>query len=269
LKIGASLYLRRISSEHSEEKMCWSLTVSAAMVAVGSAATVYTQRRGLPRAIWMAIGYFTLMEALQAAGYFVVDACGAPANRLITILSYLHIAFQPFFINAFAMYLIPDQISKRVRVTVYCLCSASAAFMLLQLYPFSWAGSCRIGEMLCGSELCLRSGEWHIAWDIPYNGLATKFYDLLGINWGCPTYALTAFMLPVLYGSWRFPIFHYLAGPVAAWTLTRDVNEGPAIWCLFSIGIILIPILPVLMRQFRVEHWCLWPESWTAEFVHE
>lgn len=249
--------------------MCWSLTVSAAMVAVGSATTVYTWRRGLSAAIWLPIGYFTVMEALQVGGYFVVDACGTPANRLITILSYLHIAFQPFFLNAFAMYLIPGQISKRVRVTVYCLCSASAAVMLLQLYPFAWAGTCRIGQMLCGNELCLRSGEWHIAWDIPYNGLAAKFDDLVGVDWCAPTYSLTAFILPVFYGSWRFPIFHYLAGPVLATHLTRNVNEVPAVWCLFSIGIMLIAVFPILRRQFRVEHWFLWPKSWTAALAHE
>jgi hypothetical protein len=249
--------------------MCWSSTVSAAMVAVGSATTVYTLRRGLPRAIWMAVGYFTIMEALQAAGYFVVDACGTPANRTITLLSYLHIVFQPFFINALAMQLIPGQISRRIRISVYCLCSASAAFMLMQLSPMGWTGACRIGEVLCGSELCLRSGEWHIAWEIPYNGLATRLYDLVGIDWGFPTYVLTVFVLPVLYGSWRFTIFHLFAGPLLASVLTRNVNEAPAIWCLFSIGIILITIFPILLRQFRVEHWFLWPESWTAALTHE
>ena len=234
------------------------------MVATGSATTVYAARSGLPPAIWMTLGYFTIMEGLQAAGYWVADACGTPANQLITLLSYLHIVFQPFFINAFAMQLIPGEISKKIRIGVYCLCLGSAAFMLLQLYPFDWAGTCRIGQPLCGSELCLRSGTWHIGWYIPYNGLALNVDDFFGINWGFPTYMLAVFFLPLLYGSWRFVIFHYFAGPVLAHQLTDSVNEAPAVWCLFSIGILLIVLFPVLLRQLRVDHWIFWPTSWTA-----
>jgi hypothetical protein len=246
------------------EKMCWSLTASLAMVAVGSATTVYALRRGVPTAIWATVGYFAIIEGLQAAGYYVADACGTTANQSITALSFLHIVFQPFFINALAMQLIPDPITERIRVAVYCLCTASTVFMLAQVYPFEWAGSCRIGQALCGSELCLRSGEWHIAWDIPYNGLARPFDDIIGANWGFPTYMLTVLVLPFLYGSWRFAIFNLFAGPVLANVLTRSVNEAPAIWCLFSIGIILIAISPILLRQFLVERWFLWPKSWTV-----
>ncbi|MEL6418044.1 MAG: DUF5765 domain-containing protein, partial [Pseudomonadota bacterium] len=42
------------------------------MVGLGTAATVAAARRGEPKAIWLTMGYFTAMEALQAAGYRVV-----------------------------------------------------------------------------------------------------------------------------------------------------------------------------------------------------
>lgn len=113
--------------------MCWSLTASAAMVATGAATTVFARHKGLPTAIWLTIGYFTVMEALQTAGYFVVGACGTTTNQTITALSYLHIVFQPFFINAFSMQLIPREINKRIRTAVYWLCAASSAFILF--YP--------------------------------------------------------------------------------------------------------------------------------------
>ena len=50
------------------------------------------------------------MEALQAAGYLVVNQCGLAANQVLTLLSVLHITFQPFFVNAFAMELIPAEV---------------------------------------------------------------------------------------------------------------------------------------------------------------
>jgi len=244
--------------------MCWSLTASVAMVVTGSAATAYTAYRQRPVAIPVTLGYFTAMEALQAAGYLVVGSCGTTANQLITLLSYLHIVFQPFLVNAFAMHLLPEEVNRRIRSGVYCLCAASSAFMLVQLVPLDWAGSCRIGQALCGPELCLRAGSWHITWDIPYNGLTTKVDDLTGLRLGFPTYMLTVFLLPLVYGAWRFTLFHALAGPVLASLLTKGVNEVPAVWCLFSIAIILVALVPGLMRQLHVNSWYLWPESWTT-----
>ena len=55
------------------------------------------------------------MQALQVAGYGVLDQCGTRANTSVTVLSYLHIVIQPFFINTFAMALVPGVIKRRVR----------------------------------------------------------------------------------------------------------------------------------------------------------
>ncbi len=242
--------------------MCWSATASLAMVGLGGVATIVTFRRGEPKAIWLTIGYFTLMEALQAAGYAVVDQCGSSVNQSITLLSYLHIVFQPFFINMFAMELVPAPVKARLRRSVFALCSLSAAVMLVQLVPSTWAGLCRPGDVLCGPALCLTSGNWHIAWDIPYNGLMLPLENLIGIHAGFPTYMLTAFLLPLVYGSWRFVVFHAVAGPILASFLTTNPNEMPAIWCLFSIGLLLIAISPLIRRKFETTTWWAWPKGW-------
>ena len=233
------------------------------MVGIGAVATGVVAARGQPRAIWLALGYFTVMEALQATGYAVVDNCGTPSNQAITLLSYLHIVFQPFFINAFAMELVPGPVKARLRRGVYLCCAASSAVMLAQLYPFEWAGNCRLGATLCGAELCMTSGEWHIAWNIPYNGLLLPLEDALGIHLsGFPTYVLAAFLLPLAYGAWRMVIFHAFAGPILADVLTSNNNEAPAIWCLFSIGILLIGLSPVIRQHFETTAWWAWPKSW-------
>lgn len=214
------------------------------MVAAGAAMTVVTLRRGDPVAIPATFGYFTAMEALQGAGYLVIDACGTPANQVITYLSLLHIVFQPFFINAFAMELAPRRPGLAGRAAVFTVCGLSSAVMLLQLYPFDWAGSCRPGSALCGPALCTLSGDWHIAWSAPYNGLTLPLEDMLGVWLGFPSYTIAAFMLPLLYGAWRFVIFHALAGPFLAGLLTTNPNEMPAIWCLFSIGLLAAGLSP-------------------------
>lgn len=241
--------LRRNRGRRETSGMCWSLGVSAAMVGLGGAATAVTLRRGDRPAVPVTLGYFTVMEALQVWGYTVIDQCGSPANQTVTLLSVLHIVFQPLVINAFAMALVPRRVGAGMQALVFGLCAASSVLMLLQLYPFAWAGPCLPGSQLCAERLCTVSGEWHLAWDVPYNGL------LLGMPWpdwvaglGFPSYMVAVFGLPLLYGAWRLALFHLLAGPMLAGVLTGNPNEVPAIWCLFSILIILVALSPLVRR---------------------
>jgi hypothetical protein len=228
--------------------MCFGLPVTVAMVGVGAAAAVHTARIGRPAAVPLALGYFALMEALQAAGYLVIDRCGSPANQVVTYLSMLHIAFQPFVINAFAMELTPGPVSARTRWLVYLACAVASVVMLLQLYPFGWATACTPGSTLCGAQLCTVWGTWHLAWDVPYANLFA--WAPAAFGWQTfPSYLLAVFLLPVLYGAWRFALFHLAVGPVLAGLLTDDPNEVPAIWCLFSIGILLLALTPGLWRS--------------------
>lgn len=232
--------------------MCWSMTASVVFTGAGAAATFITLRQGRPPAIPLTIGYFTAMEALQVAGYVVVDQCGVPANQVITILSLLHIIFQPFFINAFAMELCRSPVRPRLRILSYGVCGIASCLMLLQLYPFDWAGACLPGTSLCGSPLCTTSGEWHIAWQAPFNGLFSGLLDFTGwhlvMPLAFPSYFVAAFLVPLVYGAWRFVVFHAAIGPVLATMLTDNPNEMPAIWCFFSIGIVVLSLSPWLWR---------------------
>jgi hypothetical protein len=231
--------------------MCWGPGVSATIVGIGVAATVITVRRKVPAAFSVAIAWFTLMEALQLAGYLVINQCDNPVNQAITLLSMLHIVFQPFFINAFSLQLVPEDIRRRARVPVYTLCGISSAIMLLQLYPFVWAGACEPNVNLCGSPLCTVSGNWHLAWNIPYNGLLVGVDQMIGLKWGFPSYMIVSFLVPLLYGAWRFTIFHAVFGPLLAARLTANVNEVPAVWCLFSLGLVLMALNPQFRQNFE------------------
>lgn len=244
--------------------MCWSETASFAFVGIGATATVLCRARGEPPVIWLTLGYFTAMEALQAGGYMVIDQCGTTANRALTLLSILHIIFQPFVINAFIMAMIPPEVRRRIARWVYGLCAVSAAVMLVQLLPIPALGQCQPGTNLCGDRLCLVSGDWHLAWDVPFNGLMVPVERALGTGFGFPTYMAVAFVLPALYGAWRFALVHALLGPILAGQLTSNPNEVPAIWCLVSLGIVLIGAVPAIRRHFLVTDWPLWPRAWRA-----
>lgn len=235
--------------------MCWSAQASVAMVGIGVIATAATCRRGAAPAIWLTIGYFTVMEALQVWGYVVLDQCGTPSNKAVTGLSYLHIAVQPFFINAFAMELVPHSIKRRIRVWVYGACAVSSLIMLAQILPVPALGTCLPGSPLCAERWCTLAGDWHIAWDVPYNGLLVGFERFLGTSAGFPSYMIAAFLLPLIYGAWRFVLVHAVAGPGLAAALTTNPNEMPAIWCLFSIMILLIGLSQPIRRAVTASSW--------------
>lgn len=229
--------------------MCYTPEITGAMVVAGGVAALATWRRGDATAIPVTLGYFAVMEALQLGGWFTVDQCGTPANETITFLSILHIILQPLFINAFSMELTPRPVAPRLRALVFALSGLASVTMLMQLYPFAWAGHCEPGQILCGARLCTVWGDWHIAWDVPYNGLFGGFDRLTGLQWGFPAYILAVFALPLIYGAWRFVLFHALAGPILAGQLTTNPNEVPAIWCLFSIGLLLVGTFPALRER--------------------
>ena len=235
--------------------MCWNTEISVAMTGIGTAAALISYRRQDPAAIWLTLGYFSVMEALQVAGYAVLDQCDTTENQAVTLASYLHIVFQPFLINAFGMELVPKAVKQRTKIWVYGFCGVSAAVMIVQLIPLEFAGKCLPGSALCAPNLCTVSGDWHIAWNIPYNGLLVQFENAIGIHSGFPTYMIAAFVLPLVYGAWRFAVIHALVGPILAWTLTDNPNEMPAIWCLFSIFILFIGLSLRARCSFTATRW--------------
>ena len=243
--------------------MCWNGQASAVLAAAGLSTTAYAAYRKDPAAIWVPLAYFSLMELLQAFTYSVIDECALPSNQIATLLGYLHITFQPFFINMVSMYFIPDQVRVRITPAVYAVCFISTIVMLFQLYPFAWAGHCDPSMPLCGERLCSVHGNWHIAWEVPTNGMGNPFSR--SPFHGFPTYVIAGFALPVLYGSWRMTLYHFILGPWLAHLTTNNITEWPAVWCLLSIGLLTIALKTPVRGILHVRRWLLWPRSWRAE----
>jgi hypothetical protein len=245
--------------------MCWSGEASTVLATVGVAGAVYSAIKREPLALWGCLLYFSSMEALQAVSYSVIGQCDSPLNQMMTLFGYLHITFQPFFINAVALYFMPKEAARKVAPIVFAACFVGAITMLVQLYPFQWAGHCQPGRPLCGEFLCTVRGEWHLAWLVPTNGIGNSMADNAYLGRGYLAYPLLAFLTPALIGSWRFTLFSYVAGPFAASLTTSNINEWPAVWCLFSIGLVLAIMKTPLRRHLHVgEPWWRRIAAWRA-----
>lgn len=239
--------------------MCWSGEASATLAVIGMTATYFVAKKGDSHELWLPLGYFTLMELLQAVTYVFIDQCNSPWNQALTHLGYLHLAFQPFFANMAAMYFVPERVKKRIKTPVYTICAITAVIILVKLVPTPSFGMCNIGtEGFCGATACSLSGAWHIAWQLPLNGL---FYEslqnLFGFNYGLHAfvYIFAVFILPVIYGSWRIVVLHYLMGPLVSSLTTSDPNEFIAVWCLYSIALCLAVIKSPVRRYLHVKSW--------------
>lgn len=229
--------------------MCWNGQASATLATLGFASTTYIAIKGEDKKLWIPLAYFSLMEMLQALTYTVIDQCGLPLNQVLTLLGSLHIAFQSFFVNAFSMHFIPEFVYKRIRIFVYGTCFVGTVMLISLIYPFEWAGTCSVGHVpFCSEHVCSVSGNWHIAWGAPLNNM----------EWLYLGYFVPTFLLPILYGSWRFTLYHILVGPVLAGVLTNNINEWPAVWCLMSIGLLLVVVKTPLRQLLYNRQWFLW-----------
>ncbi|MGR9099562.1 MAG: DUF5765 domain-containing protein [Gammaproteobacteria bacterium] len=244
--------------------MCWSGEASGVLATIGLGASYVIAKKGESKELWMPLTYFALMELLQAATYVYIDECNNPKNQILTLFGYIHIAFQPFFANMVAMYFIPERIKHKIRTPVYAICAIGSIAILVKMFPFGWAGACQIGiEGFCGPNTCSVSGAWHIAWQLPLNGLLSAPIDwLFGFEWGLHAlaYILVAFIMPILYGSWRFVGFHYLVGPWISDITTSDPNEYVAVWCLFSIALCLSVIKTPIRKYLHVKSWLFYKQ---------
>lgn len=236
--------------------MCWSGEASAVLAIAGFTMTAYLIKTGEKKELWITLFYFTLMELLQAVTYIYINQCHLPMNKILTILGYTHIAFQPFFVNMAAMYFIPKDVKQKISPYVYGLCCIVPLLYALKFYPLSDASLCHVGkEIICGPFICSYKGNWHIAWQLPLNGLNFGFIGGLH-EFG--SYGICAFVLPVLYGSWRVILVTFLLGPLIAYFSTNNVNEFPAIWCLYSIALCCTIIKTPLRHYLFVDHWFMY-----------
>ncbi len=229
--------------------MCWSAPASLALGVAGVGVAAYSHHKGETKFFTIPLLYFSIMEFLQFFSYFYVNECALTANTTLTFLSLAHMAFQPIFVNMLIFRTLPSLPSPRFRRTIYAACLVCTALILAKLVPFAPQSICTFGT-LCGKAWCTVSGNWHIAWSVPQ-----YTYPIPGDSF--IYYSIAAFGLPLLYGAWRNVLQIVLLGPVLAYFLSGgNWLEWPAIWCLYSVALLLIALTQrlYLEKQTKSAH---------------
>ena len=209
--------------------MCWSAAASLTFGAAGVAGAAYAEKQKMPRTLSVPMLYFSLMEFLQFFSYFSLNQCSLQSNSTLTLLSYVHIAFQPVFVAMCIMALSGKKMTPKARRFMYGFSLFCSGLMLIRLVPIFPGTLCAIGGSMCGTVLCTMQGNWHLAWSVPQYVFPVPG-DLYLYH------ALGSFAVPLYYREWRGPLLVFLSGPALAFVLTGgNPLEWPSVWCLFSI----------------------------------
>jgi hypothetical protein len=208
--------------------MCFSENISLAIGVFGLASSAFFYHKNVYASI--GIGYFALMEIIQFFQYKVINQCNEK-NQFLTTLGYLHICFQPLFFNLWLF-----AFTNKPQFAFIYMSFFAGLLLASRLISVDDDELCDVGnEPLCGQQTCAVSGERHIAWNVR---LRTP-----GKYWFTPSIGLHFFMwvIPVVTIFQLKPFLAMiLTGPYAAFLLTSNRNEGPAIWCYTAIAQIFL-----------------------------
>lgn len=178
--------------------------------------------------------YFSLMEFLQFFSYFSINECALRSNSMLTLLSYLHIAFQPVFVSMFIMAMSQKRMSAKARGVMYGFALFCSGLMVMRLFPLFPDALCAIGDTMCGRVLCTMRGNWHLTWSIPQYVFPVPG-DLYLYH------ALGSFAVPLWYGRWRAILVTFVTGPLLGFVLSGgNPLEWPSVWCFYSALLLLI-----------------------------
>lgn len=275
--------------------MCFSQEMSATFSAVGLLLAIWVMRTNGNTNVVKGILYFVLMEMLQVVQYMHIATdidpaaptlgamqsspqCQSQANRVLTVLGLVHIAFQPFYSAHLSCAFVRNpknvaqfELVKRLQLiggTFICLrwaltyvdVSTLAALGIDSRYAFDaaqWAGVGTEIEWLSGPVLCTYKGFKHLAWSVPL--LPTSYY--------MPSMGLHLFLMFIPFfamdnGSFGRNIANYIAGiilfvsgPLMADTVTPNKHEAASIWCFWSITQIIILVAIIFVQHHSRGRW--------------
>ena len=202
---------------------------------------------------WGALFYFSIMELLQTAIYLVIDVCNpdiseGKLNSLLTTIAYIHISFQPFWINLFGLSFSQRgyKLKKWIKWTSIVM---TGVFLLMvsRMFFHNILGTCDIIKTpLCGLDTCSYKGEWHISWRLALNGFDELKLNEPRITWSWFIYNIPVLFFPFFYGGWRWSLYVLFFGIFLSMGLTGNKDEFSSISGLISIPILLATYVPFI-----------------------
>jgi len=277
--------------------MCFSQEMSAGFSIVGLLLAAWVHRYNGNSRLIKCILYFVSMEMLQVVQYSFIardidpknptltqmqdsEVCQSQANRVLTLIGLLHIAFQPFYSSHMACAFIRSEKNDAQFGVVKRLQLFGAAFILLRYgltlipratfeqlgfdgrYAFdgggNWSRDTDV-EWLSGPALCTYMGEHHLAWSVPF--VPVSYYSS---SMGIHSFLMFVPFFAMDHGSFGANVGNYIGGTILFFTgpflgdwITGNKHEAASIWCFFSIMQVCLLVIILAGQQMAKGRWSI------------
>ncbi|KAH3744240.1 DUF5765 domain-containing protein [Pelomyxa schiedti] len=237
--------------------MCFDQKTSALFAGIGLAVTyvAYRKERNSKNGFGVTIGsaYFFAMEFLQFIQYFWIDECENHINKVLTVVGYMHICFQPFFAHLMTYSLSYNENTRAQIRAVMAMCVGGGVILFSRYLMSPWAHVLPSADrpstewLASDGSLCTYSGNRHLAWAVP----------LYEATYFVPGTAIHSYMMFMPYfvirppKMWILGFFLLMSGPVLASYITDNLQEQASIWCFMSV--IQVAVMVFLISKNQIE----------------
>jgi len=217
--------------------MCFTEKQSLSLTFIGFIVSYYVYNNNNKFELWFPILYFTFMELFQYLGYIAIRTNNKKLNKILSHLIYIHISFQPLFINIWFSNFISNK-NMHYMLFIYKLCFIGGIFMLLRLYTINKNSDlCDTDvEVGCAKNTELKLGPLHIMY----------LFKLKAPNYYIPSMFIHFFLffIPIILLDVNKIVYLFsILGPILASVISKNKDEVASIWCFISVPILIISLL--------------------------
>lgn len=217
--------------------MCFSKNMSGLFAIFGAGVSGILYNQGKIWSLYAPILYFTCMEILQYFSYLSLEKNDKQMLKILTILTFIHIAFQPLFVNLWYSNYIPKNKQSECRIILQ-LCIVAGLLYLPRIDSISTFNnkiSCNpLAEEMCGASTLIQKGKTHMKY----------LFKMKAPSYLTPSSFIHFFLMfiPALFLNVEIiPYASTFIGWILSWVLSSS-KEMAAVWCTFSIPSMLISL---------------------------
>ena len=218
--------------------MCFGKSWSATSLSVLVGSAIFCAYHKVDWRIVVSVLFLAWKELIQLLLYYNLENCN-DANKLLTVMAWIHISFQPFFVL-----LIISAFSKKSRLygIPLFLALVFAIFNCIRIKEFNPIESNMClnhtpSKSICRPKTCSVQGEYHVAYGFELTSTDSSSYvpNLF-------TYYLLSFAVPFFIGDWQLAAIHASVAIISKLFIKNDVGEAAAVWCVntFWIGLVAV-----------------------------
>ena len=237
-----SIYWGRTALIYLLKLMCFGPIWSAMSMSICGIVTLLCLAYGVDIRVAAAPIFLFVKEWIQYQQY--KDLTCNRRNKILSTLSWVHISFQPLFINLLFSYFAPNR--RREYSIVLWLCVIFGIFNVFRLKELrgSITSECKQSKHdMCQPESCSYLGKHHLAY-----GFQLQSADYL-LTPSAFTYVLLTFAPVFILGPRLLGGLHLAVALFAVYISGFRGGEAAAIWCLNSFWVSFAAIFVIMQKS--------------------